>query len=178
MGRMAETQELLEGPLSTEELAARYRAMFEDPCFANVPGKLELDNWGRILVTPPSFYHGVIAGRLVHKLAAALGPEAVTDATVATPTGLFLPDVAWASPQFMSQHGSEFAVTRAPEICIEVVSASNSVKELNEKRDAYLGSGAEEVWIVYPQSKRAEFYAPQGQLPRSNYVVDLSDIFD
>src|SRR5690348_3321718 len=161
MGRMAETQELLEGPLSTEELAARYRAMSEDPCFANVPGKLELDNWGRILMTPPSFYHGVIAGRLVRRLAAALGGEAVTDATIATPSGVFLPDVAWASPQFMSQHGSEFAVTRAPEICVEVVSPSNSVRELNEKRNAYLAAGAQEVWMVYPQSKRIEFYGAQ-----------------
>jgi Uma2 family endonuclease len=175
---MTVTPEIVQAPLSTEELALRYRAMSEDPCFANVPGKLELDNWGRILMTPPSFYHGVIAGRLVHKLATVLGPEAVTDATVATPSGLFLPDVAWASPQFMSQHRSEFAVTRAPEICIEVVSPSNSVKELNEKCDAYVAAGAQEVWIVYPQSKRIEFYGAQGPLPRSNYVVDLTDIFD
>jgi Uma2 family endonuclease len=178
MSRMADMPELIEKPLTSEELAVRYRAMSEDPCFAKVPGKLELDGWGRILMTPPSFYHGVIAGRLVHKLAATLGAEAVTDATVATPSGLFLPDVAWASPQFMSQHGSEFAVSRAPEICIEVVSPSNSVKELNEKRDAYLAAGAQEVWIVYPQSKRIEFYGAQGPLPRSNYVVDLTDIFD
>jgi Uma2 family endonuclease len=174
---MGETQELIEKPLSTDELVTRYRAMSTDPCFANVPGKLELDSWGRVLMTPPSFYHGVIAGRLVHKLVAALGAEAVTNATVATPSGLFLPDVAWASPQFMSQHGSEFAVTRAPEICIEVVSPSNSVKELDEKRDAYLAAGAHEVWIVYPQSKRIEVYGAQGQLPRSNYLVDLRDIF-
>ena len=106
MGRMGETQELIEKPLTTEELVTRYRAMSEDPCFANVPGKVELDGWGRILMTPPSFYHGVIAGRIVRKLAAALG-------------------------------GSGFAVTRAPEICIEIVSPSNSVKELAEKRDAW-----------------------------------------
>jgi Uma2 family endonuclease len=177
MVRMGETQELIERPLTTEELVTRYRAMSEDPCFANVPGKVELDGWGRILMTPPSFYHGVIAGRIVRKLVAALGGEAVKDATTATPTGIFLPDVAWASPQFMSRHGSEFAVTRAPEICVEVVSPSNSVKELGEKRDAYLAAGAQEVWIVYPQSKRVEVFGPQGAMPRSNYAVDLSDIF-
>lgn len=177
MDRMGETQELIEKPLTTEELVTRYRAMSEDPCFANVPGKIELDGWGRILMTPPSFYHGVIAGRIVRKLAVALGGEAVTDATLATPTGIFLPDVAWASPQFMLQHGSEFAVTRAPEICIEVVSPSNSVKELGEKRDAYLAAGAHEVWIVYPQSKRVEVFGQQGTMPRSNYAVDLSDLF-
>jgi Uma2 family endonuclease len=170
-------QELIEKPLSSEELATRYRALCDDPCFADVPGKIELDGWGRILMTPPSFYHGVIEGRLVHELKTALGGEAATEAPVATPIGLYLPDVVWASSQFMSAYGSEFAPTRAPEICIEVVSPSNSVKELNEKRDAYFAAGAEEVWIVYPQSKRCEFYDSRGTLARSRYPVDLSGIF-
>jgi Uma2 family endonuclease len=174
---MGDMQELIEKPLSIDELAVRYRALCDDPCLTNVPGKIELDGWGRILMTRPSFYHGVIEGRLARRLGETLGGEAVTEGAVATPSGVFLPDVAWASPQFMSQHGSEFAVTRAPEICIEVVSPSNSVKELSEKRDAYLAAGAQEVWIVYPQSKRVEFYGNQGLMPRSAYAVDLSDVF-
>ena len=66
----------------------------------------------------------------------------------------------------------------APEICIEVVSPSNSVKELSEKTDAYLAAGAEEVWLIYPKSKRCEFYGVQGSLPSSSYPVDLSGLFD
>ena len=77
----------------------------------------------------------------------------------------------------MGAHGSESPLTRAPEICIEVVSPSNSVKELSEKRDAYLAVGAVEVWIIFPQSKRCEFYGPQGRLPASRYAVDLAGIF-
>src|SRR5205823_13674111 len=69
------------------------------------------------------------------------------------------------------------ALTRAPEICIEVVSPSNSVKELSEKREAYFAAGAQEVWIVFPQSKRCEFYDKQGSIARSAYTVDLSDVF-
>ena len=155
----------------------RYRALSEDSCFARVPGKIEIDAWGRIVMTPPSFYHGVMQGRLVRKLA-ALGGEAVTEAPIATPSGLFLPDVAWASSQFMSTHGSQFAPMHAPEICIEVVAASNSVKELGEKRDAYLAAGAQEVWFVYPESKRFEFYDGRGPLPGSAYAVDLTGVFD
>ena len=177
MGRMFETQELIEQPLSPEELVMRYRTLSEDSCFANVPGKVEIDAWGRIVMTPPSFYHGVIQGRLVRKLA-ALGGEAVTEAPIATPSGLFLPDVGWASAVFMSSHGSEFAPTRAPEICVEVVSPSNSVKELSEKKEAYFAAGALEVWIVYPQSKRCEFYGKGGLLLGSAYPIDLTGIFD
>lgn len=176
MGRMGETQELIEKPLSTEELATRYRALCDDPCLVNVPGKIELDVWGRLLMTPPSVYHGRVQGNLTHKLKALLGGHVITEAPIATPAGLFLPDVVWASPNFMSAH-PESPLMLAPEICIEVVSPSNSVKELSEKRDAYLAAGAEEVWIVYPQSRRCEFYGKQGLMPRSNYGVDLSDIF-
>jgi Uma2 family endonuclease len=177
MGRMFETQELIEKPLSTVELATRYRALCDDPCLVNVPGKIELDVWGRILMTPASVYHGRVQGNLTHKLKAVLGGHVITEAPIATPTGLFVPDVAWASPSFMSAHGSEFALTRAPEICIEVVSPSNSVKELSEKREAYFAAGAQEVWIVFPQSKRCEFYDKQGSIARSAYTVDLSDVF-
>jgi Uma2 family endonuclease len=178
MGRMSDMPELLDRPLSSEELALRYRALCDDRCFVNVPGKIELDIWGRVLMSPPpAVYHGRVQGNVTHKLKAVLGGHVITQASIATPAGLFLPDVAWASPGFMSAH-PESPLMLAPEICVEVVSPSNSVKELNEKRDAYLTAGAEEVWIVYPQSKRIEFYGAQGALPRSNYVVDLSDIFN
>lgn len=168
-------QEVIEAPLSGEELAVKYRALCDDPCYANVPGKIELDLWGRMVMTPASFYHGVIRGRLCRCLA-TLGGEAVADTPVVTPTGLYVADVAWASDQFMAAHGGETPLIRAPEICIEVVSPSNSVKELREKTEAYLAAGAEEVWIVYPQSKRCEFYGVQGPLARSRFPVDLADV--
>ena len=177
MGRMADMQELIEKPLSRDELAVRYRALCDDPCFANVPGKIELDVWGRVLMSPPSSYHGLVQSRLDHKLRSVLRGEVITEAPIVTPAGLFLADLAWLSPAYISAHGIESPLTRAPEICIEVVSPSNSVKELNEKRHAYLAVGAVEVWIVYPQSKRCEFYGPQGALQRSAYEIDLSDIF-
>ncbi|HYR33681.1 MAG TPA: Uma2 family endonuclease [Burkholderiales bacterium] len=174
---MGQVQELIEAPLSTEELAMRYRALCDDPCFANVPGKIELDVWGRMVMSPASTYHGRVQANLTYKLKGVLGGHVITEAPIATPTGLFVADLAWASPGYMTAHGSESPFMRAPELCIEVVSSSNSVRELAEKRDAYLAVGAEEVWLVYPQSKRCEFYGKHGPLPRSAYAVDLSDIF-
>ena len=171
-------QEIIDAPLSDEQLALRYRQLCDDPCFASVPGKIELDVWGRVLMTPPpSAYHGLAQSRLV-KLLTVLGGEVITEAPIVTPLGLFLADLAWLSPAYVATHGIKTPLAPAPEICVEVVSPTNSVKELSEKRHAYLASGAEEVWIVYPQSKRIEFHGAQGQLPRSNYVVDLSDIFN
>lgn len=173
---MGDMQELIEAPLSGEDLAARYRALCDDPCYANVPGKIELDAWGRMVMTPASVYHGVLQGRLCRRLA-ALGAEVIIEAPIVTRTGLFVADLAWASGSFMSAHGTETPLTRAPEICIEVVSPANSVKELREKIAAFLECGALEVWIVYPQSRRIEVHGPQGPLPRSQYAVDVADIF-
>lgn len=170
-------QEVVEAPLSAEELAMRYRDLCEDARFANVPGKIELDVWGRLLMTPASTYHGRIQGRLCQKLS-VLGGGALVEAGIATPTGLFVPDIAWASPAFIAVHGNETPLTRAPEICIEVASPSNSLKALREKTSAYLAAGAEEVWIVYPRSRRCEFYGKDGTTSRSRYPVDLAGVFD
>lgn len=174
---MGEMSEVIQAPLSSEELAVRYRALCDDPCTASVPGKIELDLWGRMLMTPASYYHGVLQGRLVRLLQEALGGEASVEAPVVTSAGLLVADVAWASPRFTRAHGGDNPLTRAPEVCIEVVSPSNSVKELSEKVEAYLGAGADEVWIVYATSKAVEFYAAQGRLAGSRYPVDLSGLF-
>jgi Uma2 family endonuclease len=175
MGKM---QELIESPLSREELAVRYRDMCEDVRFSNLPGKIELDLWGRMVMSPASTYHGMVQGRLCQRLA-VLGGEAFVEAPIVTAMGLFVADVAWGSAQFIGAHGGETPLMWAPELCIEVVSPSNSVKELQEKLTAYLAAGAEEVWILYPQTKRCEFHGRQGGLiERSRYPVDLTGIFD
>jgi Uma2 family endonuclease len=174
---MTAAQELIAAPLTQEELAMRYQKLCDDPCMTNVPGKIEIDAWGRLLMTPAASYHGLIQGRLAHKLKISLGGEVFTEAAIATPTGLFVPDVAWASETFMQGYHRETSLMHAPEICIEVVSPSNSLKEMTEKRDAFFTVGAHEVWFVYQQSKRCEFYGPAGRMPSSAYAVDLADLF-
>jgi Uma2 family endonuclease len=49
------------------------------------------------------------------------------------------------------------ALERAPEICVEVLSPSNSKPEMEEKRALYFGAGAREVWICGLDGKM-EFY--------------------
>ena len=175
---MDKVKELIEAPLSPEELAVRYREICEDPAFARVPGKVEIDLWGRTLMSPPAApYHGRLQGKLSDKLA-ALGGEKTIEAPIATPLGLFVADLAWSSHK--SPPGSEDVnpLMRAPDLCIEVVSPSNSRKELSEKIKAYLAAGAEEVWIVYPRSKRCEVHSNEGLQQRSRFPVDLADLFD
>jgi Uma2 family endonuclease len=49
------------------------------------------------------------------------------------------------------------ALERAPEICVEVLSPSNSKPEMEEKRALYFEAGAQEVWICGLDGKM-EFY--------------------
>src|SRR5207237_5309824 len=158
-------------------LAVRFPPRSDAPSFPTVPGRIEVDVWGRVLMSPPSSYHGLVQSRLDYQLRSVLGGEVITEAPIATPAGLFLADLAWLSPAYIKAHGIQSPLMRAPEVCIEIVSPSNSVKELNEKKDAYLALGAEEVWVIYPKSKRCEFHGSQGLLPVSRYAVDRSGIF-
>jgi Uma2 family endonuclease len=175
---MTAPQELIEAPLSPEELAAKYGELCDDPSFANVQGKIEIDLWGRLLMSPPPRpYHGRMQIKLSDKLA-QLGGERTVEAAIATPLGLFVADLAWSSQKSPPGSEREPALMRAPEICIEVVSPSNSRKEMNEKIAAYLAAGAQEVWIVYPRSKRIEVHDKQGLIERSRFAVDLTDLFD
>jgi Uma2 family endonuclease len=173
---MGNLHELIEAPLSSEELGARYRALCDDPCYANIPGKIELDVWGRMVMSPASNYHSALQALLVGKLA-VLGGRVFVEASVVTSAGVLVADVAWASDAFMRVRGFETPYTRSPELCMEVVSPSSSRKELREKMAAYLEAAAVEVWIVFPQSKRIEFHGQEGLLLRSHYAIDLADIF-
>lgn len=177
MDRMTETPELIEAPLSREELALRYRDLCTDRFYNNVPGKIEIDLWGRLVMTPPSYYHGRVQGRVIQALGSLPGGEVAGETAIATVAGLFVADVTWASDAFVRAHPNSVALEEAPEICVEVVSPSNSRKEIEEKTAAYVAAGAQEVWLVYLKSERCEIYGRQGQMHQSAFPVDLSNLF-
>jgi Uma2 family endonuclease len=50
----------------------------------------------------------------------------------------------------------------APLIAFEVVSASETAADLDEKVSEYLSNGAAEVWLIYPRKGHAWVYAASG----------------
>jgi Uma2 family endonuclease len=129
--------------LSRAELRRRWLAMIANPLLADVPGKLELNEKGSIELTPPNNKHSLYQARIAGELQRLL-PEG----SVETDIGVRVPDVAWASADFMRRHGTMTPFPSAPEICVEVLSPSNSDVEIREKVAAYLAAGAREVWVV------------------------------
>ena len=70
------------------------------------------------------------------------------EVAILTSAGVKVPDVVWCSKEFLSNCWSDMVLLRAPEICVEVVSRSNSEKEMRDKVRRYLQAGSVEVWLV------------------------------
>ena len=121
--------ELIEEPLTPELVAARYRELCEDPRFDHLQGKIEIDYWGRITMSPASNLHGVLQMRLGQRCA-PLGGQAIAEASILTSLGVTVADVAWASAEFMRAHAGETPFGSAPELCIEIASPSDSRRAL------------------------------------------------
>jgi len=172
--------DVIDKPLGQEQLVERYLALLDDPAYARLPGRLELNGWGQIIVTPPAdFWHYRVAARLVRVLTAALGGEAVQEGAIAAAGhGVLIADIVWCSAEFLARHGAERVLQAAPEICIEVLSPSNSTKEIEDKRTAYLAAGAREIWVVDPVGKTIAFFGAEGALAASEFTVDLTGLFD
>ena len=135
--------------LSRAELRRRWLELANDPLVAAIPFKVELNEKGAIEVNPPTVRHGVIQAFVARELARQQ-PEGttITECPVETDIGVRVPDVVWASPAFMRRHGSESTFRAAPDLCIEVLSPTNTQAEIGEKVAAYLAAGAREVWVV------------------------------
>lgn len=174
---MSERTEALEAPLAPAQLAARWQVLSEDPMFEDVAGKIELTEWGEILMTPVSKSHGIAAMRIAEGLRRALGGHTMAEVGVATAIGVRAPDVAWCSDAYLARHPEEMPLSTAPEICVEVVSATNALPKLREKAVAYVNAGAKEAWLVFPESRRVEIYGRDGQLSTSTFGVDLTSLF-
>jgi Uma2 family endonuclease len=167
----------IEAPLSPEELARRWRALAQDPTFEDVAGTLEITEWGEILVTPVSKRHGLAAMRLGERLRQAMGGHAMTEVGVATTIGVRAPDVAWCSDAWLVGHPEDLPLTSAPELCVEIVSANNALPKLREKAMAYVNAGAQEAWLLHPETGRREIYTREGLAESSAFPVPLDGLF-
>jgi Uma2 family endonuclease len=171
------TTEAIEAPLAPEQLASRWQALCGDPTFEDIAGKIELTEWGEILMSPVGKSHGIAAMRMAETLRRALGGHTMAEVGVATSIGVRAPDVAWCSDAYLAAHPEEMPLASAPELCLEIVSASNALPKLREKALAYVNAGAVEAWIVYPQSRQLESYARDGRRQATSFPVDTALLF-
>jgi len=139
----------------------------DNPLLQDLPFKIELNKWGKILMSPASNNHGNLqfkVGNLINS--AKHNGEIIMECSINTPKSVKVADVAWASDKFIAQHGFNTPYEFAPEICVEIICPSNSTKEMDEKIKLYLKQGAKEVWLCN-QDGDISYYSQSGKLDNS-----------
>ncbi len=173
---MSASFELIETPLAPDQLALRWSLLCADPTFEDIAAKIELTEWGEILMSPVGKSHGLAAMRVAEALHKALGGHTMAEVGVATTIGVRAPDVAWCSDAYLAAHPEEMPLSSAPELCIEIVSASNALPKLREKALAYVNAGATEAWLVFPNTRQIEIYGRDGPREKTAFTIDMESL--
>jgi len=163
------------GNLATPEaLTARWHEALRDPSLQDLPYKIEINAWAKLEMTPASNRHGrlqsAIGAGLMRQLPDGL---VISECSILTRSGIRVPDVIWASPQFMKDYGEITPYVRAPEICVEIISPANLQAEIDEKMGAYFAAGAREVWLV-AEAGTIRYFGPGGEQAASNFPVQIT----
>ncbi|HLX63109.1 MAG TPA: Uma2 family endonuclease [Planctomycetota bacterium] len=147
-----------------------WQEVCEDKSLQNLPYKIELDQWGRIVMSPANNRHARWQFKIAHLIEIKLGSgEALVECSVDTPMGTKVPNAAWASDAFLKKHGYDTPYPEAPEICVEVRSRSNTAAEIAEKIMLFLSKGAKEVWVC-DEDGNISFHDHTGKLAKSKML--------
>jgi Uma2 family endonuclease len=132
----------------------RWADVIDNPLLQNLPFKIELNRWGRIEMSPASNQHGAVKSDLVAELRRRRGGRVISGCSIQTEDGVRVADVAWISNKRLNEIGWVTPFPMAPELCVEILSPSNSWAEMHVKAGHYLQAGAQEVWVVTLEDKR------------------------
>ena len=150
--------------------------VISEPTLQNLPFKIELDRFDKILMTPRSNRNGMVQSEL-SSLIVDKYPDgrAILECSIQTSDGVKVADITWASEGFIAKQGIVTPFPRAPELCVEIVSPSNSREEMQIKTELYLEAGAQEVWIVYIDS-HMDVFNVSGQVESSEFSEGICEV--
>lgn len=152
----------------------QWKEVVADPNLRDLPFKIETNEWGQIVMTPAKLMHGkyqsLIDGRL--QVLMEQPGETIIECAIQTRKGTKVADVAWFSADRWEQVQDEYDSPIAPEICVEVISPSNSSEDIQDKKNLYFERGAIEVWTCDAKGKM-QFYAQTGEMSSSVLVPDF-----
>ena len=156
---------------------ARWQEILADPRLATLPERIETDRHGRIVMTPsPGFLHLDRQGHIADLLKDLLPDGRVlAECPLSTADGVKAIDLAWLSKGRVEFRERPLVLTSAPEICIEVLSPSNTAAEIDEKRALYFDAGAAEVWICNLEGSMSFFSAVDRQVSTSQLCPEFPD---
>jgi Uma2 family endonuclease len=89
------------------------------------------------------------------------GGKAYTGGLCKTKTQQCRPDVAYVTTELLAQHGEPISFPRAFPLIAEIASPDDAIDQLFAQAQEYLDAGAEEVWILLPETQLAFIVLPQ-----------------
>lgn len=125
------------------------------------PGKRELLRGELIELPPGEFKHNEVSHRIFLRLHAALEADhacgrAAELGRAYHEMGYKLSNRSYGQPDVSITHAGQ-AVSKylggAPAIAIEVISPSNTARQMELKTKLYFEYGAREVWTIYPEDR-------------------------
>jgi Uma2 family endonuclease len=133
--------------------------------------KLELVR-GMVVREPrPGYEHGWVLTELLRRIHEHVRKNELGE--VFTDVGTILnvdpptvrgPDIAFVSSSRMSRHEIPIGFSRVPpDLCVEVVSPSNTAAGIREKVLDYFGAGVRLIWVVYPRTRTVAVHASPAQ---------------
>ncbi len=149
-----------------------WQEICEHPSLQDLPFKIELNEKGQIIMNAVRVIHSLYQGEIEYLLRALLkGGRTLPECAIKTSRGTKVADVAWATADTVRKIRDEAECSIAPEICVEVLSSSNTENEMKEKIDLYFEKGAHEVWIC--ENGVMRFYDSSGKLENSGLVPEF-----
>jgi Uma2 family endonuclease len=131
-----------------------------DPSLQDLPYKIELNRWGRIEMSPAGNPHGRVQTQVGRELDHRPGGVVYTECSIQTSDGVRVADVAWISDARLAEMGETTPFAHAPELCVEIMSPSNTWADMHRKAALYLEAGAQEVWIQTLDGQRSVIKPP------------------
>jgi Uma2 family endonuclease len=155
-----------------------WEELCRDPNLHDLPFKIETNDRGQIVMSPVFSSHSFYQSDLVTLMNEHLpqGRTAVEFA-VRTPKGTKVADVAWLSPARAEEAEGTYDTPVAPEICVEVLSPTNTPEEIEDKTQLYFEAGAEEVWTCDADG-RLRFFDPEGERETPRRAPDFPHELD
>jgi Uma2 family endonuclease len=156
----------------------RWREVLEDPQWHDYAGRIETNGFGQIVVSPPpNKLHSVRQGAILVYLHQELGRSVLAECPISTIDGVKSADVSWCSPQRLMDVGDQAIFEVAPEICVEVLSPSNTFAEMQAKRQLYFAAGAEECWVCDLDGRMTYYHidSPGTPMPKSKRCPHFPD---
>jgi Uma2 family endonuclease len=84
-------------------------------------------------------------------------------------------DVAYASPELAVATPDSQAIFQGnPTLAVEILSPSDSVQDVDDKIEAYLGAGVPLVWVVQPRHRTVTVYRPDAVPPMFTHGDEIA----